>query len=76
MLKEFFLRKMLKSQLKDVPEADQEKLIKAVSDNPELFQKIAEEVQQKMKNGGGDQMTVMLEVLGKYKDELQKVLGK
>lgn len=64
---------MLKSQMKDMPEAEQEKLITIVSQNPELFQKIALEVQAKMKNGG-DQMTVMLEVLGKHKDELQKII--
>lgn len=74
MLKEFLLRKMMKSQLKDVPEEEQEKLIQVVSKNPELFQKIAVEVQEKMK-GGKDQMTAMLEVLGKYKEELQGLLG-
>lgn len=75
MLKEFFLRKMLKSQLKDMPEAEQEKLIKVISENPELFQKIAEEVQAKTKDGK-DQMAAMLEVMTKYKDELQKVFPK
>lgn len=75
MLKEFLLRKMLKSQLKDVPEAEQEKLIKVISENPELFQKIAAEAQEKMK-GGKDQMTAMIEVMSKYKDDLQKVFPK
>jgi len=31
---------MLKSQMKDVPEAEQEKILKIVTENPELFQKI------------------------------------
>lgn len=72
MLKEFLMRKMLKSQLKDVPEHEQEKIIKLVSENPALFQKIAAEIQAKMKEGK-DQMSASLEVMGRYKDELQKL---
>lgn len=75
MFKEFLLRKMVKSQLKDVPEAEQEKLVTLISENPQLFQNIAEEVQAKVK-GGMDQMTAMLEVMTKYKDDLQKVMPK
>lgn len=66
---------MVKSQLKDVPEAEQEKLVTLISENPQLFQNIAEEVQAKVK-GGMDQMTAMLEVMTKYKDDLQKVMPK
>ena len=72
MLKEFLMRKMLKSQLKDVPEHEQEKIIKLVSENPALFQKIALEIQAKMK-AGKDQMSASLEVMQNYKDELQKL---
>lgn len=63
---------MLKSQLKGVPEHEQEKIIKLVSENPALFQKIAAEIQAKMKEGK-DQMSASLEVIGRYKDELQKL---
>ena len=76
MLKEFLMRKMLKSQLKDVPVAEQEKMITLVNEHPELFQKIALEIQAKMK-AGKDQMSAALEVMQNYKDELQKLsIGK
>ena len=68
------MRKMLKSQMKGVPEAEQEKIFKIIEENPELFQKIAMEVQEKMK-GGKDQMSATMEVMGKYQSELKNILG-
>lgn len=73
MFKEILLKKMLKSKLKDVPEAEQEKILKAVSENPELFQKIALEIQGKI-NGGKDQMTATMEVMQAHQYELQKIM--
>jgi len=72
-LKEMMVKKMLKSQLKGVPEAEQEKILKVVSENPELFGKIAKEIQEKIK-GGADQMAASMEVMGKYQNELKGVL--
>ena len=74
MLKNMLMKKMLKSQLKGMPEAEQEKILKVVSENPELFGKIAKEIQEKIKNGE-DQMTASMEVMGKYQNELNGVLG-
>ncbi len=73
MLKEFLLKKMLKSQMKDVPEAQQEKMMKLISENPELFQKIALDVQEKVKSGQ-DQTSAMMEVMPKYQEDLKKIL--
>ncbi|AKM84329.1 TPA: hypothetical protein DCZ46_03195 [Candidatus Campbellbacteria bacterium] len=73
-LKGMLMRKMLKSQMKGVPEAEQEKIFKIIEENPELFQKIATEVQEKMK-GGKDQMSATMEVMGKYQSELKNILG-
>lgn len=75
MLKEFLMRKMLKSQMKGVPEHEQEKIIKLVSENPALFQKIALEIQAKIK-AGKDQVDASLEAMQKYKEELQKLTNK
>ncbi len=72
-LKEMMMKKMLKSQLKGVPEAEQEKILKVVSENPELFGKIAKEIQEKIK-GGANQMSASMEVMGKYQNELRGVL--
>lgn len=75
MIKEFFMKQMLKRQMKGVPEAEQEKIIKAVTENPQFFENIATEVQAKMK-GGKDQMTAVMEVMTKHKDELGKIMQK
>ena len=71
MLKRFLLKKMLASQLKGVPEAEQEKLLNAFEKNPQLFEKIARETQDRMKQGK-DQQTAMMEVAQKYRAELQE----
>jgi hypothetical protein len=69
-IKDFLLRKTLEAKLKDVPKEEQEKLLKIVQDNPEFFQKVALEIQEKMK-AGQDQMSAAMEVMQKYKDELR-----
>ncbi len=72
-LKDLLLRKMIRSKLKDVPEAEQDKIIAMVEKNPELFQKIAMEAQEKMK-GGKDQMSAMMEVMQKYQTDLKDAM--
>ncbi len=74
MFKDFILKQMLKRQMKGVPEAEQEKILKIVTENPELFQKIAAEAQEKIK-GGMDQQTAMMRVMQNHQDELKKILG-
>ncbi|OGD68008.1 hypothetical protein A3I18_00495 [Candidatus Campbellbacteria bacterium RIFCSPLOWO2_02_FULL_35_11] len=72
--KGMLMRKMLKSQMKGVPEAEQEKILKIVEENPELFQKIGLEVQAKMKEGK-DQMSATMEVMQNHQSELKNILG-
>ncbi len=73
-LKTFLMKKMLKSKMKDVPEAEQEKIFAAIEKNPELFQKIALETQEKMKQGK-DQMAASMEVMQKYQEELKQAMN-
>jgi len=75
MLKNFFMKQMLKSQMKDVPAEEQEKILKLVSENPQFFENIAKEIQGKMSQGK-DQVSAILEVMTAHKEELQKMLGK
>ncbi len=72
MFKDFLIRKMLKNQLKGVPEAEQEKLIKLITNNPQLFQTIANEVQTKVKSGM-DQMHATMEVMKRHEAELKQL---
>jgi head-tail adaptor len=71
--KDLLLKKMLRSQLKGVPEAEQDKIITAVEKNPKLFADIAEEVQAKIKEGK-DQQSATMEVMMKYQKELQELM--
>ncbi|MES2953032.1 MAG: hypothetical protein V4674_00530 [Patescibacteria group bacterium] len=74
MIKEFFMKQMLKNQMKGVPPEQQEKILKMVTENPKFFETIATEVQAKMK-GGKDQTAAVMEVVAKHKDELAKLMG-
>lgn len=73
MLKRLLLKKMLGKQLAGMPEEEQEKMLSMIEKNPELFQKMALEIQGKIK-GGKDQMTATLEVTQKYQAELSETL--
>ena len=73
MFKNFLLKKMLDSQLKQVPSEQREMILKVVSENPDLFKKIAEEVQVKIKEGK-DQQSAAMEVMMSHQAELQKAL--
>ena len=75
MLKEFLMKKMMEHQLKNanIPADQKEKLMNMIMKNPDLFQKIAEESQALMQEKGLDQMTAAMQVMMKYKSELQKL---
>lgn len=72
-IKDFLMRKMLASKLKGVPQAEQDKLFSMIEKNPELFQKIAIEVQEEMKKGK-DQMTATMEVSKRYENQLKGLI--
>ena len=71
MFQNFLLRKMLR--LKGVPEAQVDMFIKMMEKNPELFQTIAKEVQEKVK-GGMSEMDAGVQVMKKYEQELKKLV--
>ncbi|NTV44130.1 MAG: hypothetical protein HGA67_00335 [Candidatus Yonathbacteria bacterium] len=72
-LKQLLLKKTLASQLKGVPPEQQEMILKVVEENPELFQKIAMEMQAEMKKGK-DQMAAAMTIMPKYQAELAKLM--
>lgn len=75
MFKEFLLKQVIKRQLKGVPEAEVDRIIALVEKNPELFKKIGDEIQAKVK-AGRSQMAASMEVMRAHQAELQKVLQK
>ncbi len=73
MLKKFLLKKMMKSQLKNMPKDQADMISTMVEQNPELFMKIAKETQALVK-GGKDQMVATMEVSKKYEKELRQMM--
>lgn len=75
MLKQFLLKKAAQHQMKNLPAAQQEMVMALIENNPELFQKIAKEVEHKVKKEGRNEMLAMMEVSKKYQKELREALG-
>ena len=72
-IKDFFTKKVVDWKMKDLPE-DQKKMVMALYEqNPELMEKIAGEVQHKVKKEGKSEMAASMEVMRKYQSELQKM---
>lgn len=69
MIQKFLVRQALKMKMKDMPEAQREQILALVEKNPELFKKIGEEVDRRVK-GGENQMKASMEVMKKYREEL------
>jgi DNA-binding phage protein len=74
-VQDFFLRQMMKAKMKDVPEAQREQIMALVTKDPELFKKIGEEVDRRVKKGGEPQMKATMEVMKKYRAELSKLMS-
>jgi len=72
-LQSFLLGQYAKWKLKDVPEAQREQMTALVSKNPELFKKIGEEIERRKKGGEGE-MKASMEVMKKYRAELQELM--
>lgn len=71
--KDFFLKQALKAKMKDVPEAEREKLMAIMEKNPDFFKKIGEEVQKRVKSGQSE-MAATLGVMREHQAELQKIM--
>lgn len=71
-VKQYAMKKLLDKQLKDVPENQRHVISELVEKNPQLFEKIATEMQAEMKQNGNNQMAAAMKVLPKYQAELQK----
>ncbi|MFZ2620897.1 MAG: hypothetical protein WAX85_00630 [Minisyncoccia bacterium] len=72
-MKDLLFRKMLEAKMKGVPQADQDKVFTMSEKNPDLFQKIALEIQEEIKKGV-DQMTATMNIVKKYKTDLKGLI--
>jgi len=74
MFKSYLLKKMMERQLQNMPTDQKEKIMNIVTKNPDLFMKIAQEAQAKIKEGK-TQEAAMMEVMKAHQDELRKAMG-
>ncbi len=75
MIKEFLMKQMIKRQLKGMPESEIDRIVELVGKNPEIFKKIGDQIQAKVKAGRSQQAATM-EVMRANQAELQKILQK
>ena len=71
--KNFMLKQALKAKMKDVPEAEREKVLGIMEKNPDFFKKIGEEVQKRVKSGQSEMAATMV-VMREHQAELQKLM--
>lgn len=74
-IQDFFIDQALKWKMKDVPPEQRDMIMALVKKNPDLFKKIGEEVDRRVKKGGEPQMKATMEVMKKYRAELAALAG-
>ncbi|MCA9359199.1 hypothetical protein KC926_03270 [Candidatus Kaiserbacteria bacterium] len=74
-MKNFAMKKILQSQMKNVPEDQQKMIMEMLEKDPALFEKIAKEMQAELKANGNNQMAAATKVLPKYQKEIMAVMS-
>ncbi len=74
-LKQYALKKVLQSQMKDVPPDQQQMVLEMIEKDPALFEKIAKEMQAELKTNGNNQMAAAMKVLPKHQKEIMTVMS-
>ena len=72
-IQDFLLNTALKWKMKDVPPEQREQTMALVKKDPQLFKKIGEEIDRRVKKGGEPQMKATMEVMKKYRKELAEL---
>jgi hypothetical protein len=71
--KNLMMKHAIKSQMKGVPQAQQDMMMSAVEKNPQFFENIAKEIEQKVKEGK-TKTAASMEVMRKHQDELRRLM--
>jgi len=71
--KNFVMKQAMKSQMKGVPQEQQDMMMSAIEKNPQFFEDIAKEIEQKIKEGKS-KTAASMEVMRKHQDELRKLM--
>jgi hypothetical protein len=74
-LKQYALKKVLESQMKDAPPEQKKMILEMIEKDPALFEKIAKEMQEELKRNGNNQMAAAMKVLPKFQKEIMSVMS-
>lgn len=74
-VKNFAMKKLVESQMKNVPEEQKKMIMEMLEKDPALFEKIAKEMQAELKANGNNQMAAAQKVLPKYQAEIMAVMS-
>jgi hypothetical protein len=74
-IKKFATKKLIQSQMKNVPADQQALILTMLEKDPALFEKIAKEMQAELKNNGNNQMQAAMKVLPKYQKEIMGAMS-
>lgn len=74
-IKNFAVKKLIQSQMKNVPADQQQMIMEMLEKDPSLFEKIAREMQAELKINGNNQTSAAMKVLPKYQTEIMKVMS-
>lgn len=69
-IKNYAIKKVVQSQMKNVPADQQEMIMSMLEKDPAMFEKIAKEMQVELKANGNNQMAAAMKVLPKYQKEI------
>jgi hypothetical protein len=72
-IKDFFVKQMLKSKMKGMPEAQQQMMLDLVERNPDFFKMIGEET-EKLKKSGMGEIEASMKVMREHQAELQRIM--
>jgi hypothetical protein len=72
----FFTKMLIKKQLKGkVPEAEMDKMLEMIEQNPDFFKQMASTIEQKMKQGMSQEDAARA-VMAQDGEQLKRMLGK
>ena len=74
-LKNFALKKVLETQMKNVPADQKQMIMEMLEKDPALFEKIAKEIHAELKTNGNNQMAAATKVLPKYQKEILSIMS-
>ena len=73
MFKNMMMKQMMKSQMKGLSAEQQDRILAAIDKDPEFFENIAKQIEQKIKEGK-DKVSASMEVMRANQDKLRKLM--